>query len=70
LTHLAHLYQQALSLVRERACPRVHLYYAGPAAGAIAFGRAYNPRMNPPLQLYEYRRGRSPCYEPVLSLTL
>jgi hypothetical protein len=68
LTELAQLYEQALARVRERGCERIHLYYAGPAAGAIAFGRAYNPRMNPPLELYEYRHGGRPCYEPVLSL--
>ena len=46
----------------------MHLYYAGPAAGAIAFGRSYNPRMNPPLDVFEYRRSARPCYEPVLTL--
>jgi hypothetical protein len=68
LTELARMYEQALARIRERGCRRVHLYYAGPAAGAIAFGRAYNPRMNPSLELYEYAHGGRPCYEPVLTL--
>jgi hypothetical protein len=68
LTELARLYEQALTRIRERGCRRIHLYYAGPAAGAIAFGRAYNPRMNPSLELYEYSHGCRPCYEPVLTL--
>src|SRR5579883_2388261 len=65
LTELARLYERALAVVRERRCQRVHLYYAGPAAGAVAFGRAYNPRMNPAVQLYEWERGR---YEAALEL--
>jgi hypothetical protein len=68
LTKLSRLYEQALRRIRESGCRLIHLYYAGPAAGAIAFGRAYNPRMNPPLQLYEYHHGSRPGYEPVLRL--
>jgi hypothetical protein len=68
LTELARLYETALAGLRARGCTRVHLYYAGPAAGAIAFGRAYNPRMNPPLELYEYRHDATPRYEPVFTL--
>jgi hypothetical protein len=59
-------YEIALAAIRERRCRRVHLYYAGPAAGAVELGRAYNPRMNPPLQLYEYRQNARRRYEPVL----
>jgi hypothetical protein len=68
LTELSRLYEQALARARERGCRVIHLYYAGPAAGAIAFGRAYNPRMNPALVLYDYRHGAKPCYEPAFSL--
>jgi hypothetical protein len=68
LTELSRTYERVLARIREGGCERVHLYYAGPAAGAIAFGRAYNPRMNPPLDLFEYRCGARPCYEPVLTL--
>jgi hypothetical protein len=68
LTALAEVYAEALAAIRARSCRRVQLYYAGPAAGAIAFGRAYNPRMNPPLTVYEYRRGALPSYEQALVL--
>jgi hypothetical protein len=63
LAELSRVYGEALAAVRARRCRRIHLYYAGPAAGAVAFGRAYNPRMNPELVVYEYRRGASPSYE-------
>jgi hypothetical protein len=68
LAELALVYGQALASLRNRGCRRVHLYYAGPAAGAIVFGRGYNPRMNPELVVYEYRRGASPSYEQALVL--
>jgi hypothetical protein len=62
LTELARVYGEALAAIRSLGVRRVHLYYAGPAAGAVQFGRAYNARMNPPLEVYEYRRGESPSY--------
>jgi hypothetical protein len=69
LLQLAQVYQRTLREIRERTVTNsIHLFYAGPAAGAVCFGQAYNPRMNPPVQLYEYRRGRRPAYEPVLLL--
>ena len=68
LAELARVYGEALAALRERGCRRVHLYYAGPAAGAVVFGRGYNPRMNPELVVYEYCRDTSPAYDPVLVL--
>jgi len=68
LEALSLLYERALSLARERECRRIHLFYAGPAPGAIAFGRVYNPSMNPPLQLYEFSAAADPPYTPVLEL--
>jgi hypothetical protein len=68
LTALARIYAEALDSVRARECKRIHLYYAGPPAGAIVLGRGYNPRMNPELHVYEYRRGESPAYERALVL--
>ena len=68
LSELTRVYGEALAATRARSCRRIHLYYAGPAPGAVAFGRAYNPRMNPELVVYEYRRGRSPSYERALVL--
>jgi hypothetical protein len=68
LIELARVYGEALAALRARGCRRIHLYYAGPAAGAVAFGRGYNPRMNPELVVYEYRRAASPPYEQALVL--
>jgi hypothetical protein len=69
LHQLSQLYAQALAAVRARKCRRLHLYYAGPAAGAVAFGRAFNPLMNPPLELYQYSHNAIPCYQWALELT-
>ena len=44
------------------------IIYAGPAPGAIVLGRGYNPRMNPEVVVYEYRRDASPPYYPALVL--
>jgi hypothetical protein len=45
-----------------------HLFYAGPTAGAIVVGQTINPRMNPPVALYEYDRQQQPRYRRVLTL--
>jgi SMODS-associated and fused to various effectors sensor domain len=58
-------FDNALADLRSLGAQRIHLCYAGPTAGAIEFGRAYNPRMNPPLHLYEYARSH---YDLVLLL--
>lgn len=34
---------------------RWHVFYAGPAPGAVAVGQQFNPTMTPPVQLYEFR---------------
>jgi hypothetical protein len=69
LRQLAQVYERTLREIRERTVTNsIHLFYAGPTAGAVCFGQAYNPRMNPPLQLYEYRRAHRRSYEPVLLL--
>jgi hypothetical protein len=49
-------------------CRCIHLFYAGPTAGAIALGQVINPRMNPEIALYEYHRQNMPRYEHVLTL--
>ena len=41
---------------------KIHLFYAGPTAGAIAIGREINPRMTPLIQLYEFDRRYFPKY--------
>jgi len=58
LTELGGAYERGLAAMRERGgIRRVHIYYAGPAAGAVCLGRAYNPRMNAEAVVYDYDRG-------------
>lgn len=40
-----------------------HIFYAGPAPGAVLVGQQINPTMYPPVQLYEYVHGRTPRYQ-------
>lgn len=40
-----------------------HIFYAGPAPGAVLIGQQINPTMSPKIQLYEYQQGRTPAYE-------
>ena len=49
-------------------CRQIHLFYAGPTGGAIVIGQAINPRMYPPVNLYEYDRKKIPLYQHVLTL--
>lgn len=47
---------------------RIHLFYAGPSAGAVVIGQRINPRMMEPVDLYQYSRQSVPQYERVLTL--
>ena len=49
-------------------CQLLHLFYAGPAGGAVVLGQAVNPRMNPKVALYQYERRHDPRYKHVLTL--
>jgi hypothetical protein len=49
-------------------CTRIHLFYAGPTGGAITIGQQINPRMNPPIELYEYSRQTKPNHRWALTL--
>ncbi|HKW93419.1 MAG TPA: SAVED domain-containing protein [Methylomirabilota bacterium] len=71
LAELGGQFHAALARLRELApgCRRIHLFYAGPTGGAIILGQAVNPRMNPPVALYEYSRQGSPRYEHVATLS-
>ena len=71
LVAVSRAFQAVLKRLRERVpgCRRIHLFYAGPTGGAIVLGQAVNPRMNPPVALYEYSRQREPYYENVVTLT-
>jgi hypothetical protein len=45
---------------RFPACSKVHVFAAVPTPIAIALGQAVNPRMDPPIAMYEYSRQRTP----------
>lgn len=47
---------------------RIHLFYAGPSAGAVIIGRSINPRMTRPVELYQYSTQTSPQYQHALTL--
>jgi hypothetical protein len=49
-------------------CKAIHLFYAGPTAGAVIIGQQINPRMHPPVFVYNYSRQRTPRYELALIL--
>lgn len=48
---------------------RWHLFFAGPAPGAVKVGQQLNPTMTPPTQLYEFDRAADPRYAPSILLT-
>jgi hypothetical protein len=71
LTELAKIVRETLTAVRNlvRDCTAIHIFYAGPTGGAIVLGQAINPRMNPPVHLYQYSQQSSPRYQQALVLT-
>lgn len=71
LAALAQEMRRVLTAVRNKL-PRaraLHLFYAGPTGGAVVVGQAINPRMNPPVHLYEYSQQSSPKYRQAVTLT-
>lgn len=70
LDYLGNIFRNVLAEIRTKIpyCQHIHLFYAGPAPGAVIIGQQINPRMNPPVHTYEYSRQDSPRYE--LALTL
>jgi len=70
LTALARTFRRTLREINHHVpnCKQFHLFYAGPTGGAIVLGQAINPRMNPPFQLYDYNRQKTPRYQHVLTL--
>jgi hypothetical protein len=49
-------FRNVLKVIRNNVpnCTRIHLFYAGPTGGAVVIGQQINPRMNPPIELYQY----------------
>lgn len=70
LERLAEVFRRVLSKIRRKApfCQRIHLFAAVPAPAAMVLGQQVNPRMNPPVCVYQYARQKAPRYE--LALTL
>ncbi|MBL8798021.1 MAG: SAVED domain-containing protein, partial [Planctomycetia bacterium] len=70
LSTLGTRFRDVLRGIRDHVpgCRRIHLFYAGPTGGAVVIGQQINPRMNPPLETYEYSRQSSPRYRHALTL--
>lgn len=70
LAKLGKVFRATLARLRSELpqCSRIHLFYAGPAGGAVVVGQQINPRMNPPIELYEYSRQKQPHYRRALTL--
>lgn len=68
---LGRIFRKVLTTIRNKIprCSRIHLFYAGPTGGAIAIGQQVNPRMNPPIGLYQYSQQSSPRNTLALTLT-
>jgi SMODS-associated and fused to various effectors sensor domain len=71
LTRVGQTMRDVLRGVREAVprCRCLHLFAAVPAGAAIVLGQAINPRMSPPVALYEFSMQKTPRYERVLLLT-
>ncbi len=70
LSALGTTFREALRGIRDHVpdCQRIHLFYAGPTGGAVTIGQQINPRMNPPVETYEYSRQWTPRYRRALTL--
>jgi len=70
LRRLGQVFRQVLTAIRDQVpeCPRIHLFYAGPTGGGMIIGQQINPRMNPPVEVYEYSRQAVPRYQYALTL--
>lgn len=66
---VGNVFREVLAQIRTRVphCRQIHLFCAVPAPAALIIGQQINPRMNPPVLVYEYSRQRSPRYELALA---
>jgi len=71
LQELARVVRDLLATVRSRVprCRALHVLYGGPTGGAVVLGQTINPRMNPPVHLYQYSQQTFPRYQLALTLT-
>lgn len=69
LVEVSRAIRAVLAMCRDQeGCNAVHLFISGPTGAAIVIGQAVNPRMCPPVTLYEYARQREPRYRPSIVL--
>jgi hypothetical protein len=70
LNEVARAARQAFEdcLCRYPSATKWHVFFAGPAPAGVSIGQQLNPTMCPPVQLYEFRRDRSPVYQPSIVL--
>lgn len=70
LTQLAKVFRQVLKAIRNNVpnCQRIHLFGAVPTGACIVIGQAINPRMNAPVELYQFDTSGSPPYKWALTL--
>ena len=70
LLELGNRFRDVLLAIRDHmpGCERIHLFYAGPTGGAVTIGQQINPRMNPPIETYQYSQQSSPRYLHALTL--
>jgi hypothetical protein len=63
-------FRETLRAIRDHMpnCQQIHLFYAGPTGGAVTIGQQINPRMNPPVEIYEYSRQWTPRYRRAVTL--
>jgi len=70
LSSIVSVVRKVLTEIRSEVpnCESIHLFSAVPAPCALAIGQQINPRMNPPVHIYEYSRQKTPRYEYALTL--
>lgn len=63
-------FREALRSIRDNmpGCQRIQLFCAVPPGASVVIGQQINPRMNPPVELYEYSRQWEPRYRHALTL--
>lgn len=70
IERFATVFRDVLTEIRDKVlrCKGIHLFFAGPAPIVLAAGQQVNPRMNPPVYLYEYSQQTKPRYTYALTL--
>ena len=70
VTEFATVFRHVLSEIRQKVigCQHIHLFMAVPAPIALITGQQINPRMNPPVSLYQYERNKEPRYQYAFTL--